>query len=211
MSPAATLEPPTTARSSRPVVAGVLSALPGLVLMVAGYFHPEHLTEDTAHRWWTLHVPGMLGFALVGVALALLFRGRRDPLAWVAVVAAFVYAVFYNALDVLSGIGAGFVTERLPAGAPRPDEVRSIFRIGTPLGEVGSYALVVAAVVVAADAVLRHGLRGLPGLLLVPGALLVHVDHIYWPAGALGMGLIGIGTGSLAFTKSQMRGPKKFF
>jgi hypothetical protein len=81
--------------------------------------------------------------------------------------------------------------------------VRSIFRIGTPLGEIGSWALMVAAVVVALDAVLRHGLRGIPGVLLVPGAVLVHVDHIYWPWGALGMALIGIGTGALVWVKSQ--------
>jgi hypothetical protein len=186
-----------------PAVVAVLSTLPGLSLAVAGYFHPMHLTEQTAHRWWTLHVPGMFAFALVGVALMALFRGRRDPVAWVAVLASFVYALFYNALDILSGIGAGFVTSRLPSGSPRPDEVRSIFRIGTPLGEIGSWALVVAAVVVALDAVLRHGLRGISGALLVPGAVLVHVDHIYWPWGALGMALIGIGTGALAWLKSQ--------
>lgn len=188
---------------SAPVVA-VLSALPGLSLAVAGYFHPMHLNEQTAHRWWTLHVPGMFAFALVGVALMALFRGRRDPVAWIAVAASFAYTVFYNALDILSGIGAGFVTSRLPAGSPRPDEVRSIFRIGTPLGEIGSWALIIAAVVIALDAVLRHGLRGLPGVLLVPGAVLVHMDHIYWPLGALGMALIGIGTGSLVWVKSQL-------
>ena len=100
----------------------------------------------TAHRWWTLHVPGMLVFPLVGLALMWLFKGRRDPVAVVAVLASFVYAIFYNALDILSGIGAGWVTSRLPSGAPRPDEVRSIFALGTPLGEIGSWALLLAAV-----------------------------------------------------------------
>ncbi|ROR90017.1 hypothetical protein [Nocardioides aurantiacus] len=181
------------------MTAGVLSALPGLVLMAAGYFHPESLNEMTAHRWWTLHVPGMLVFPLVGLALMWLFKGRRDPVAVVAVLASFVYAIFYNALDILSGIGAGWVTSRLPSGAPRPDEVRSIFALGTPLGEIGSWALLLAAVVVAGDFLLRHRLAALPGVLLLPGAWLVHHDHIYWPGGALGMGLVGVATGYLAW------------
>lgn len=191
--------PGTDARWAGPVTAGVLSALPGLVLMGAGYFHPESLNETTAHRWWTLHVPGMLVFPLVGLALMWLFKGRRDPVAVVAVLASFVYAIFYNALDILSGIGAGWVTSRLPSGAPRPDEVRSIFALGTPLGEIGSWALLVAAVVAAGDALLRHRVPALPALLLLPGAWLVHNDHIYWPGGAVGMGLVGVATGYLAW------------
>lgn len=181
---------------------GVLAALPGAALMVAGFFHPESLTEHTAHRWWTLHVPGMVAFPLVGVALMSLYRHRwprrDDPVAWLVVLAAAGYAIFYNALDILSGIGAGFVTSRLPAGAARPDEVRSIFAIGGPLGEIGSWCLIVAAVLVALDLVRRWGVAGAPAVLLVPGAVLVHVDHIFWPGGALGMGLIGLVTGYLA-------------
>jgi len=196
MSTDASLAPDRTSRA-RAVRPAVVAALPGLVLGVAGLFHPTHLTHDTAHRWWTLHVPGTVLFPLVGVALVLLFRGRRDPVAAVAVLAASVYAIFYNALDVLSGIGAGFVTSRLGAGVPRPDEVRSLFRIGGPMGEVGSWALLLAAVVIAADALRRHGVRAAPGLLLLPGAWWVHTDHIFAPWGALGMALIGVGTGAL--------------
>ena len=199
---ATTTQGPRTTTSERwagPVAAGVLSALPGLALMVAGYFHPESLDEMTAHRWWTLHVPGMLVFPLVGLALMWLFKGRRDPVAVVAVLASFGYAIFYNALDILSGIGAGWVTSRLPSGASRPDEVRSIFALGTPLGEIGSWALLLAALVVAGDALVRWRVSALPALLLLPGAWLVHNDHIYWPGGALGMGLVGVATGYLAW------------
>ena len=80
-------------------------------------------------------------------------------MAVVAVLAAFVYATAYTALDVINGIGAGFVTWR--AGRRRrrgPDEVRSLFAIGSPLGEVGSWALVVVAVVASAGRrSSRHG------------------------------------------------------
>lgn len=202
-------DPQTSTARLSPVAAAVVLALPGLLLFGAGWFHPQHLNADTAHRWWTLHVPGMLVFPLVGLALALLFRGRRDPVAVVAVLASFVYATFYNALDVLSGVGAGWVTSRLPSGSPRPDEVRSIFAIGTPLGEIGSWALILAAVVIAGDAVLRLGGRGAVGLLLVPGALLVHVDHIYAPWGALGMALLGVGTGLLHLARLSTTASKK--
>lgn len=176
---------------------GVLAALPGVSLGIAGYFHPEHLTHATSDTWWGLHVAGLFAFPLVGVALIALFRGRRDPVAAVAVVAAFIYATAYTALDVINGIGAGFVTSRLGALAPRPDEVRSLFAIGGPIGEVGSYALIAAALVVTLDALGRQGVRAVPGLLLVPGALLVHLDHIFFPLGALGITLVGLGTGWL--------------
>jgi hypothetical protein len=180
------------------VLRGLFWALPGLVLAVAGYFHPAHLTHHSSHLWWGLHVAGLFAFPLVGVALMALFRGRRDPVAALAVLAAFVYATAYTALDVINGIGAGYVTWRLNPSAPRPDEVRSLFDIGSPIGEVGSWALLLAVAVVALDALARRRARAVPGLLLIPGAWMVHTDHIFWPVGALGIGLVGVGTGWLA-------------
>lgn len=198
-------------KAPRPAVQGVLAALPGLSLMAAGSVHPHSLTEDSARLWWTLHVPGMLAFPLVGVALAALYRHRfprrDDPLAWLVVLAAFGYAIFYNALDILSGVGAGWVTSRLPSGAERPDEVRSIFAIGGPLGEIGSWCLLVAAVLVTVDLVRRWGPAGAPAVLLVPGAWAVHVDHIFWPLGALGMGLVGVVTGYLVLVLARREDP----
>lgn len=183
------------------VRAAVLSASPGLVLAVVGFFHPAHLTSMTSHTWWGLHVAGLFAFPLVGVALATLFRGRRDLVAGVAVLAAFIFATAYSALDVINGIGAGYVTWRLAPGSPRPDEVRSLFAIGGPIGEIGSWSLLLAAAVVCVDALLRQRVHALPGLLLLPGAWLVHTDHIFWPFGALGIGLVGLGTGWLAGTR----------
>lgn len=188
-----------------PVSRGVLAALPGVSLGIAGIFHPEHLNHATSGTWWGLHVAGLFAFPLVGVALIALFRGRRDPVAAVAVVAAFVYATAYTALDVINGIGAGFVTSRLGPSAPRPDEVRSLFAIGGPIGEVGSYALVVAVLVVALDALRRQQAQALPGLLLIPGALLVHLDHIFFPWGALGITLVGLGTGWLEARRQPLK------
>ncbi len=176
----------------------VLCALPGLVLGVAGLWHPSHLDATTAHTWWTLHVAGLFVFPLVGVALMALVWGRRDVLAVLVVLTAYVYATAYSALDVLSGIGAGYVTDHLPAGAPRPDEVRSLFAIGTPLGHLGSTALILTGLLVTLDAVRRVGARGLVGLLVVLGAVLLHRFHIYPPWGSTGIALVGLGTGGLA-------------
>lgn len=176
----------------------VLCALPGLVLGAAGLWHPAHLNATTAHTWWTVHVAGLFVFPMVGVAVMALVWGRRDALGVLVVVAAYVYATAYSALDVLSGIGAGYVTDHLPAGAPRPDEVRSLFAIGTPLGHIGSVALVLATLVLTLDVVRKVGMRGAVGLLAVLGAVLVHRFHIYPPWGSSGIALVGLGTGLLA-------------
>lgn len=177
----------------------VALALPGLVLAVVGLFHPHSLTAVSAARWTQLHIAGLFVFPLVGLALAMVVRGRADPVAWLVRVTAFCFAAAYTALDVISGIGAGYVTWRLGEGVARPDEVRHLFAIGSRLGEVGSWALIVCAVVVVVDALRRVRLVALPGLLLVPGAVLVHLDHIFAPTGVGGMALIGVATGWLGW------------
>jgi hypothetical protein len=181
----------------------ILCAAPGIILGVAGLWHPQHLTAATAERWWVLHVAGLFVFPLVGVALVVLVWGRRDLLAVLVTLLAYVFATAYSALDVISGIAAGFVTSRLPPGAARPAEVHSLFVIGTPLGHVGSIALVLAAALLTVDAVRRHGSPGAVGLLAVVGALMLHRWHIYPPYGSAGIALVGLGTGGLARIGTQ--------
>ena len=176
----------------------LLLALPGVLLAAAGLFHPTGLSYDTAQRWYLLHLPGLLVFPLVGWALADLVTGRRDVVAWVVRLTAYVYATFYTALDVVSGIGAGYVTRQLGPDVPRPEAVSLMFRIGTPLGEVGSWALLACVVVLLADRVRALGAGGLVGLVLLPGAWLVHTEHIFSPLGVLGMVLLGAGSAALA-------------
>jgi hypothetical protein len=165
---------------------------------VAGLFHPHHLTYDTSYRWFALHLPGLLVFPLVGVALAALVRVRTDPIAWAVRLAAYVYATFYTALDVISGVAAGYVTHELGPGVPRPEAVSLLFRIGTPLGEIGSWALLVTCALLVVDQVRRNGAAGAVAVVLLPGAWLVHVDHIFSPNGVLGMLLIAAGTAAPA-------------
>jgi hypothetical protein len=119
-------------------------------------------------------------------------HGAGDPVAWLVRVTAYVYASFYTALDVVNGIAAGWVTHQLGPGVPRPREVSLLFQVGTPLGRIGSVALIVCCLLVTARAVRRE--RAWGALLLVPGAVLVHIGHIFAPPGVVGMVLLGIGT-----------------
>ena len=167
-------------------------ALPGLVLAAAGLLHPSGLGYDTAPVWFGLHVPGILVFPLVGWALADLVRSRPDALAWAVRLTAYLYATFYTALDVISGVGAGYVTRALGPGVPRPEAVSQMFRIGTPLGEVGSWALLACVVILVVDQLRRQGAAALLGVMLLPGAWLVHTDHIFPPFGVLGMVLLAV-------------------
>ncbi len=156
-------------------------------------------------------MPGLLVFPLVGVALAVLVRGRTDTLAWVVRLAAYTYATFYTALDVINGIAAGYVTHAMGPGVPRSDEIRAMFAIGRPIGDVGEWALLATCLAIAVDQLTRHRLPALPALALLPGAWLVRSDHIFSPLGVLGMTIIGLTTGYLGpgWARPQ-RGHRKF-
>ncbi len=171
-------------------------ALPGLVLAVLGLFHPRALSSSTATVWWQFHVVALPLFPLLAVALWLLLRGENGPTAWLARVAAYLYAVFYTGLDLLAGVAAGVVTERVRGGSQAALDLRAL---GGDLGTVGSVAFVVATVLTAAVLVRRDGRRVLPGgvLLVVSGVPFLH-GHIYWSTGGLAMVGIGVGCGLLA-------------
>lgn len=186
----------TAPRTDAPVLA-VLVALPGLALAVAGLAHPHHLSYETARWWFGLHLVGLPVFPLVGLALARLVRGDGDPLAVLVRVSAYLYACFYTALDVVSGLAAGWVTREIGPGVPRPREVSLLFGVGTPLGRVGEAALGVAALAVVVRLALRGSRAWLAAVALLPGAWLVHTDHIFAPRGVLGTALLGLGSAAV--------------
>lgn len=182
----------------------VLLALPGVALGVTGATHPVSLSPATAQHWWLMHLAGMFVFPLVGIALISLVWGRRDPLALVLQAGAFVYAVCYSALDVISGVTAGWVTDRLGPGEPRPDEVRYVFEIGGRIGDVGEWGLLVGAGAACVEVARRTGWPALVGAVpLLLGTWWLLEDHIFPPYGALGAALVGLGTAGLAWAQGR--------
>jgi hypothetical protein len=177
------------------------AAAPGVVLAVAGLFHPAELTVATAPTWWQLHVVLLPVFPLLGGVLVLLLRGERDWISWVARVAAYVYAVFYTGLDVLAGIGAGYVVDR--AGGPAP-AAGELIGIGNGLAGYGVHAFLVAAIATGIVRIRRDGIAAFPGaLLLIAAAVPFLQAHIYWPVGGLSMVGLAIGSGALEWARGR--------
>ena len=178
-----------------------VAALPGALLAIAGLFHPSELTVATAPTWWWLHVLLLPVFPLLGGVLVLLLRGERDWISWIARVAAYVYAVFYTGLDVLAGIGAGYVF----AAAGRPSQaVQDLLDIGNALAVYGVHAFLVAALATGIATIRRDGVAAFPGaLLLIAAAVPFLQAHIYWPVGGLSMVGLAIGSGALEWARGR--------
>lgn len=165
-------------------------ALPGLVLAGFGLVHPGYLDPTTARAWWTLHVWLIPVFPLISVALWVLLRDERGPVAWLARLAGYAFGTLYTGLDVLAGIGAGLVTE---VQGPSP-AVGRLFEIGDALGHAGVWSLLVGALLTGGLLIRRHGLRALPGTVLLAGACYPFLGaHIFAPTGVLAM--LGVAAG----------------
>jgi hypothetical protein len=171
------------------------AAAPGLVLSVLGLFHPAQLTPGTAAVWWQLHIVLLPVFPLLGVALVLLLRGERGPLARLARISAYVYAVFYTGLDTLAGIGAGIAVAAEPAGSP---VALGLIGVGNQLAAVGVTGFLVGSLATVAVLIRRAGVAAIPGAVLLVAAAVVFLhSHIYWPVGGLAMLAVGVGCGLL--------------
>ena len=183
-----------------------LVASPGVALAILGSTHPAHLTNDSAMHWWVMHIVALPLFPLMGLALIGLVRGRRDPVAWAVRLLAYVFAAFYTSLDVLAGIGAGYV---LDEAGPTPDAssldaVHGLFRMANDLAQYGVWSLLVACVLIAADRVRSGGLPAIaPGVLLVVASYSFLDSHIYRWRGVVTVLAIGLATGWLALVRSR--------
>lgn len=172
------------------------AALPGLVLAGFGIQHPSGLTPETAHHWWSMHVLLIPVFPLLALALLWLLHGERGPLVWVARISGYGFATFYTALDVLSGIGAGLVVETEGRTGPA---MSTLFGIGDRLGLAGVWMLMICVLASTLVLGLRHGLRVLPGgLVLLAGCWVFRTSHIFYPWGVAAMLALGVGTAVLA-------------
>ena len=109
-------------------------ALPGLALAVAGLFHPHSLSHRLgAACGRLLHVAGVVRLPArrASALMALVDRpARRRGLGWCDADGVRLRDGVRRHSDVISGIGAGYVTWRLGEGVARPDEVRYLFAIG---------------------------------------------------------------------------------
>lgn len=179
--------------------------VPPLVLAAAGLAHPMTLTDDTASMWRGMHLALLPVFPLLGFAPWLVVRRDQPALAPVAAVLGYVYAVFYTALDVLAGIGAGALWQ---AGATAQAPV--LFRNGNDLAWYGVWAFLAATVLAVVVALRRHGRAALPGALVVLGAAVSFLDsHIYWPRGVLTMLALAVGWAALTVLPPMSPGPRR--
>lgn len=167
-----------------------------LLLALIGLTHPQDLSAATATQWTALHVVAVPVFPLLGMSLWLLLRGESGAVAWVARIAAFVYACFYEALDAVDGIAAGVTIRTSPQYQLGP-----LFTLGDTLGLVGTSAFLLGTLLTSALLVRRHGRAALPGAALTVLAAVSFLDsHIFWPRGVLTMLALAVGLSALAWT-----------
>ncbi|HZN19257.1 MAG TPA: hypothetical protein VFB84_13940 [Micromonosporaceae bacterium] len=200
-----------------------LVAAAPVALAVAGFFHPDDLTVDTAREWTALHVVLLPLFPLLGGALVLLLRGMGGVVPAVARLAAYAYAVFYTGLDAVAGVGAGRVAQTAQDAAaggaaaggagqtadglePVEPQLHALFDIGNALGIAGSASFAVAAAATAVALLTGYGRAALPGgLLLVLASIPFLYSHVYWPVGGLTMLALALALGLLAWVVAAGR------
>ncbi|AGZ40788.1 hypothetical protein [Actinoplanes friuliensis] len=191
----------------------VLVTLGPVLLALAGLLHPTGLSAATAHRWMWLHIVLLPIFPLLALGFVVLLRERPRAgvprvarmIAWIC---AAVYAVGYTGLDAVAGIGAGTV-----AGQPGdPTELRrlvvALYEAGDRLGAVGVYAFLAATLAASVALGSRHGLRVLPGtvVLLVAGWSFID-SHIFSPRGVQTMLAMAVGFALWTWAAARRNGP----
>jgi hypothetical protein len=182
----------------------LVAAGPALVLAGLGLTHPQSLSESSAPWWTALHVLLLPIFPLLGLSHWLVLRGLSGVTAWVSRVAAFGYATFYGALDVLAGIGTGTLVQG--GLGPGAEEVDALFSVGNVLGTVGGFCFLGACVATSVALVSHVGRAALPGAVVLVAAAVPFLDsHIYWPVGVLDMIVLALGFALLARQADAVR------
>lgn len=200
---------PATRPSQAPRAALGGIVLAPLLLAALGITHPRALTAETAGWWRDLHILLLPIFPLLGLNLWWLLAGSPGPLPWLGRGAAFVYAAFYGALDVLAGIGAGLVVARgAVEGRTEPAVVLPwLFAQGNALAEVGVWAFLLGCLIAAGVLVARAGRPAVPGAVLLCGAAVVFLrSHVYFPVGVATMLVMAAGFGLLQWARLRTPG-----
>lgn len=180
----------------RRILLFVAVVLPPLVLAAIGTTHPTMLTAGSALYWRNLHIVALPIFPFLALAPWLIVRARTfwTDARWLTIAVAilcFVFAVFYTALDVLAGIGAGGL--KLD-GLGLSTGISVLYQLARALGGVGALAFIAACAVAGVVAIRSNGLLAVPGaVLVVAGSVLLFRDHIYYPLGVLGQVFLAAG------------------
>ncbi|MER7679830.1 hypothetical protein [Streptomyces sp. NPDC096934] len=191
-------------RSLRVLRTSALVTTAPLLLAAAGLVHPHHLTAATAGDWAGLHVAllPVFPFLVLGLLVPLWGRPSRDAegvltvLAWAGCIC---YAAYYSGLDAVAGISAGVVVDHGVHGT-----AGRLFVTGDELGRAGVYGLAVACIATCAVLWRRHGVRVLPGAVVLTAACWSFVDsHIFWPRGVFTM--LGFALGFALLTTATIR------
>ncbi|POX42479.1 hypothetical protein [Streptomyces sp. Ru72] len=162
----------------------VLVTAAPLSLAAAGLLHPRDLTAATAGHWAGLHIAllPVFPFLVLGLVAPLWGRPRRDADGALTVVSwagCLCFAAYYSGLDAVAGIAAGTVADDGVRGA-----TGRLFATGDELGRAGVYGLAVASLATCVVLWRRHGVRVLPGAVVLFAACWSFVDsHIFWPKG----------------------------
>ena len=179
----------------------LFAAAPGLLLAGFGAAHPGQLDVATAGWWTHLHVFLLPVFPLLAAAVWFQLSPARPWLRWPGRLAAFGFAAFYGGLDAVAGIAAGTVVTAQGGLTP---VVGAVFEIGDLLGYLGAGCFLVAAVILAADVVMRARLRAAPGaVVLIVSAVSFLDSHIFWPRGVFTMLGVAVGMALLAAVDAE--------
>jgi len=183
---------------------GLLAAAAGPPLLLAGLglSHPGSLTAATGEHWRSTHILALPVFPLLALGPWLVARHLDRRLGWLVALLGYVYAMFYTALDVLAGIGAGALQVRSAT-----DGIGVLFTEGNELARIGTLAYLAACLLTGLAAVGRTRLLGVPGAVLVIGAAWsFRTSHIFAPSGVETMLVAALGWTLVAAVLLRHRG-----
>lgn len=179
----------------RSVLTLALVTVGPVLLALAGLAYPHGLSAATAHRWVWLHIVLLPVFPLLALGFVLLLREPPPALVPAAArIAAWICAAGYTGLDTVAGIAAGTIAGQHGDPAELRRLVLALYDTGNRLGRVGVYAFLAAVLAATVALAHRHGVRVLPGTVVLLAAGWSFVDsHIFSPRGVLTMPAMAAG------------------